>query len=49
MMHLLSTAKLSRDEAVGILDTTLDMTEARTRAKRKLPTLHGKTVANELF
>jgi len=47
--HLLSSAQLSRDEAVGILDTTLDMAEVRTRAIKKLPTLRGKTVANVFF
>jgi aspartate carbamoyltransferase catalytic subunit len=47
--HLLSAAQLSRDEAVGILDTTLDMAEVRTRAIKKLPTLRGKTVANVFF
>lgn len=49
MKHLLSSAQLSRDEAVGILDTTLDMAEVRTRAIKKLPTLRGKTVANVFF
>jgi aspartate carbamoyltransferase catalytic subunit len=47
--HLLSAAQLSRDEAVAILDTTLDMAEVRTRAIKKLPTLRGKTVANVFF
>lgn len=49
MKHLLSAAQLSRDEAVAILDTTLDMAEVRTRAIKKLPTLRGKTVANVFF
>ena len=49
MKHLLSAAQLSRDEAVGILDTTLDMAEVRTRAIKKLPTLRGKTVASVFF
>ncbi len=49
MKHLLSAAQLSRDEAMGILDTTLDMAEVRTRAIKKLPTLRGKTVANVFF
>lgn len=49
MKHLLSSAQLSRDEAVGILDTTLDMAEVRARAIKKLPTLRGKTVANVFF
>jgi aspartate carbamoyltransferase catalytic subunit len=47
--HLLSTARLSRDEAVTILDTTLDMAEVRARTDKKLPTLRGKTVANVFF
>ena len=49
MKHLVSAAQLSRDEAVGILDTTLDMAEVRTRSIKKLPTLRGKTVANVFF
>lgn len=49
MKHLLSAAQLSREDAIGILDTTLDMAEVRTRAIKKLPTLRGKTVANVFF
>jgi aspartate carbamoyltransferase catalytic subunit len=48
--HLLSTADLTRDEAVLILDTTeemLSLTEGR--AIKKLPTLRGRTVVNLFF
>jgi aspartate carbamoyltransferase catalytic subunit len=47
--HLLSAAQLSTEEAVGILDTTLDMVDVRSRDIKKLPTLRGKTVANVFF
>ncbi len=49
MKHLLSTRDLSRDDAVAILDTALDMAEVRQRDVKKLPTLRGKTVANVFF
>ncbi|TXK17544.1 aspartate carbamoyltransferase catalytic subunit [Homoserinibacter sp. GY 40078] len=49
MRHLLSTADLTRDEAVGILDLAEDMADVATRAVPKLPTLRGRTVANLFF
>lgn len=49
MMHLISTKDLTRDEAIGILDTTMDMVDVRGREIKKLPTLRGKTVANVFF
>jgi aspartate carbamoyltransferase catalytic subunit len=49
MRHLLSAADLSKDEVVGLLDTTLDMVDVRSRDIKKLPTLRGKTVANVFF
>lgn len=49
MRHMLSTKDLSRDEAIELLDTTIDMAEVRRREVKKLPTLRGKTVANVFF
>jgi aspartate carbamoyltransferase catalytic subunit len=47
--HLLSTADLSRAEAVHILDVAEEMAEVNTREVRKLPALRGKTVVNLFF
>ncbi len=49
MKHLLSTADLSRAQALEILDVAEDMADVATRAVPKLPTLRGKTVANLFF
>ena len=49
MRHLISTRDLSHAEAVGLLDTTIDMVDVRSRDIKKLPTLRGKTVANVFF
>lgn len=49
MKHLLSTADLSRDEAIQILDIAEDMAAVSTREVRKLPTLRGVTVVNLFF
>ena len=49
MKHLLSTADLSRDEAIRILDVAEEMAEVNTREVRKLPALRGKTVVNLFF
>jgi aspartate carbamoyltransferase catalytic subunit len=49
MRHLLSTADLSRDQAVHILDVAEEMAEVNTREVRKLPALRGKTVVNLFF
>ena len=47
--HLLSTADLSREDAVTILDTAALLTDAHGRATRKFPTLRGRTVVNLFF
>ncbi len=49
MRHLLSTAELSRDEAIALLDTAEDMADVATREVKKLPTLRGRTVVNLFF
>src|SRR3546814_532744 len=49
MRHLLSTAELSRDEALTILDTAEDMADVSEREVKKLPTLRGRTVVNLFF
>ncbi|WIE66611.1 aspartate carbamoyltransferase catalytic subunit [Curtobacterium sp. MCLR17_036] len=49
MRHLLSTADLSRDQAVHILDVAEEMAEVNQREVRKLPALRGKTVVNLFF
>lgn len=47
--HLLSSADLSRDEAIAILDVAEEMSEVNSRDIKKLPTLRGKTVVNLFF
>jgi len=47
--HLLSTADLSREDAIRILDTSEQMAATQDREIRKLPTLRGKTVVNLFF
>ena len=42
--HLLSTADLSRDDALLILDTAEELAQVADRPIRKLPTLRGRTV-----
>lgn len=49
MRHLLSTTDLSRDEALGVLDTTDEMARLTDREIKKLPTLRGRTVVNLFF
>ena len=49
MRHLLSTADLSRDQAVHIIDVAEEMAEVNTREVRKLPALRGRTIVNLLF
>ena len=49
MRHLLSTAELTRDEALTILDTAEDMADVSDREVKKLPTLRGRTVVNLFF
>jgi aspartate carbamoyltransferase catalytic subunit len=47
--HLLSTADLSRDDAVLILDTAEELARLASRPIKKLPTLRGRTVVNLFF
>jgi aspartate carbamoyltransferase catalytic subunit len=49
MRHLLSTADLSRDESIRVLDVAEDMADVATREVRKLPTLRGITVVNLFY
>jgi aspartate carbamoyltransferase catalytic subunit len=47
--HLLSTADLSADDAVLILDTAEEIARLAARPIKKLPTLRGRTVVNLFF
>jgi aspartate carbamoyltransferase catalytic subunit len=47
--HLLSTADLSREQAVHLLDTAEQMAATQQREIKKLPTLRGRTVVNLFF
>ena len=47
--HLISTADLTLDDALLILDTAEEMAQVSTRAVKKLPTLRGRTVVNLFF
>ncbi|HHW51060.1 MAG TPA: aspartate carbamoyltransferase catalytic subunit [Pseudoclavibacter sp.] len=49
MKHLLSTADLSRAEAIELLDIAEDMAQVRDREIKKLPVLRGRTVVNLFF
>jgi aspartate carbamoyltransferase catalytic subunit len=49
MRHLLSTADLSHDEAVSLLDVAEQMAATQQREIKKLPTLRGRTVVNLFF
>ena len=49
MRHLLSTADLSRAEAVRVLDVAEQMAATQQREIKKLPTLRGRTVVNLFF
>ncbi|WP_426592033.1 aspartate carbamoyltransferase catalytic subunit [Cellulomonas sp. McL0617] len=49
MKHLLSTADLSRADAIRILDTAGSMAATQGREIKKLPTLRGRTVVNLFF
>lgn len=49
MKHLLSTADLSLEDAVRILDTAGSMAATQGREIKKLPTLRGRTVVNLFF
>ncbi len=47
--HLISAADLSRDEAIGVLDTAAELAAVAGRPIRKLPTLRGLTVVNLFY
>lgn len=49
MRHLLSTADLTREDAVLILDTAAELAQISDRPVKKLPTLRGRTVVNLFF
>jgi aspartate carbamoyltransferase catalytic subunit len=49
MKHLLSAGELSRERAIAILDTAVQMEQVNSRDIKKLPTLRGKTVVNLFF
>jgi aspartate carbamoyltransferase catalytic subunit len=49
MKHLLDTASLSREDAIGILDIAEEMTQVSEREVKKLPVLRGRTVVNLFF
>ena len=46
MRHLLSTADLSRADALAVLDTAEEMAAVNQREVKKLPALRGRTVVN---
>jgi aspartate carbamoyltransferase catalytic subunit len=47
--HLLSTADLSPDDALLILDTAEELARLADRPIKKLPTLRGRTIVNLFF
>ena len=49
MKHLLSASDLTRESAIEILDTAIEMAGVNDRDIKKLPTLRGKTVVNLFF
>ena len=49
MKHLLSAADLSHDQAVGLLDTAVELAAVADRPVKKLPTLRGRTVVDLFF
>ncbi|MCL1900604.1 MAG: aspartate carbamoyltransferase, partial [Promicromonosporaceae bacterium] len=49
MRHLLSARELSREDAIGLLDTAAQMADTQSREIKKLPTLRGRTVVNLFF
>jgi aspartate carbamoyltransferase catalytic subunit len=49
MKHLLDTASLSREDAIGILDIAEEMALVSQREVKKLPVLRGRTVVNLFF
>lgn len=49
MRHLVSSADLTRSQAIEILDLAESMSGVNTRDIKKLPTLRGKTVVNLFY
>ncbi len=47
--HLLSSADLTRDDAIRVLDTAAELLALSDRPIKKLPTLRGRTVVNLFF
>jgi aspartate carbamoyltransferase catalytic subunit len=47
--HLLSSADLTKDDALQILDTAAELSSLVDRPIKKLPTLRGRTVVNLFF
>ena len=47
--HLLSTADLSKDEALNLLATAKELAQITDGPNKKLPTLRGKTIVNLFF
>jgi aspartate carbamoyltransferase catalytic subunit len=47
--HLLSSADLTRDDALTVLDTAEELRSVSDRSIKKLPTLRGRTVVNLFF
>jgi len=47
--HLLSSADLTRDDALLVLDTAEELARVSERSVRKLPALRGRTVVNLFF
>lgn len=49
MKHLLSINDLTKDEALEILDTAVELSRLSDNSVRKFPTLRGRTVVNLFF
>lgn len=46
MRHLLSISDLTKEEAISILDTAIELSRVSDGAVKKLPTLRGRTIVN---
>lgn len=46
MKHLLSISDLTKEEAIGILDTASELARISDAPMKKLPTLRGRTIVN---
>jgi len=49
LQHLVSTTDLTREQAIAILDTAIEMSKVNQREIKKLPVLRGKTVVNLFY